>query len=235
MGYMRHTMFFLMGMLLFMTCCALILMWMMWMLMTNQHPYVVKEIPNFLTHAECDRIIERARAAGIMPSRVYGNTSDDVSMNVRMSEQAWLSDDSNDSDPVVQSITKRVSELTNYPKSHQEKLQVVHYGVGGKFTPHYDACDSSKNDCSRFGSQRLATLLIYLNDDFEGGGTRFPKIDKTVVPEKGKAVLFYNIDSTTWAHTIIPESLHEGLPILHGEKWVANKWVRVEPFTFVAS
>jgi len=121
--------------------------------------------------------------------------------------------------------------LTNMPAAHQEQLQVVHYDVGGKFTPHYDACDDKPEVCARLdenGGQRYATLLIYLNDGFEGGGTNFPKIGKSVVPEKGKAVLFFNV-SDDESRAIIPESMHEGAPVTRGEKWVANKWVRVKP------
>lgn len=76
---------------------------------------------------------------------------------------------------------------------------------------------------------RFATLLLYLNDGMEGGETSFPLWRNAesphalkVKPEKGKAVLFYNI---------LPDgnfdelSEHAALPVTNGEKWLANLWV----------
>jgi prolyl 4-hydroxylase len=189
--------------------------------------YVVQEFPHFLTDAECDAVIAAAQKQGMEPSRVYSKDADLLNPDLRVSEQAWIPDSV---DPVVKTISERTSVLTNMPVSHQEQMQVVHYDVGGKFTPHYDACDDKPDVCARLderGGQRYATLLIYLNDGFEGGGTNFPKIGKSVIPEKGKAVLFYNVRQSD--HAVIPESMHEGAPVTNGEKWVANKWVRVRP------
>jgi hypothetical protein len=73
---------------------------------------------------------------------------------------------------------------------------------------------------------RLYTFLIYLNDDFEGGGTDFPRMNLCIKPKKGKAILFQNIDER---FDLIPESLHAGCPVTSGTKWVANKWIRVWP------
>jgi 2OG-Fe(II) oxygenase superfamily len=78
-------------------------------------------------------------------------------------------------------------------------------------------------------TSRFATLLLYLNDGMEGGQTSFPmwrngETSKAleVKPEKGKAVLFYNL---------LPDgnydelSMHAALPVKKGEKWLANLWV----------
>jgi prolyl 4-hydroxylase len=71
---------------------------------------------------------------------------------------------------------------------------------------------------------RYYTLLIYLNDDFEGGETVFPKINKFVKPKKGKAVLFQSVDHRG---VIIDEAFHGGNPVSAGQKWIANKWIRL--------
>ena len=76
---------------------------------------------------------------------------------------------------------------------------------------------------------RFATLLLYLNEGMDGGETQFPRFVNAdtdrgldVVPEVGKAVLFYselpdgNYDD--WSH-------HAALPIRKGEKWLMNLWV----------
>ena len=71
---------------------------------------------------------------------------------------------------------------------------------------------------------RYLTFLIYLNDNFEGGETIFPNINKKIKPEKGKAVIFKNIDEN---ENIIKQSLHGGEPVRSGQKWIINKWIHL--------
>lgn len=189
--------------------------------------YDVQEFPDFLTGEECDYLINMCRYK-LFPSKVYGGTDDNYSEDSRKSEQCWLEDsERDDTRGLVKRITEKVSALTNSGSNYKEALQVVNYTEGGYFKPHYDACNGSKEYCERMDGEhgpRLFTLLIYLNDDYEGGGTQFPYINKTVKPQRGKAVLFYNVDDDG---KIIYESLHGGDPVTKGKKWIANKWVRV--------
>lgn len=90
-----------------------------------------------------------------------------------------------------------------------------------------DACVGNNEFCNTMNSfvgPRYITFLIYLNDNFEGGHTNFPNINKSIIPQKGKAVLFYNVNKDG---SIIPESLHQGSHIINGTKWIANKWIRL--------
>jgi prolyl 4-hydroxylase len=102
-----------------------------------------------------------------------------------------------------------------------EHLQLVHYAVGDKYDSHYDW--SPKN------VTRLCTLLLYLNDPVEGGATSFPRAERSEAegplvlhPGKGGAVLFYNLLPDGNADET---SLHAALPVIAGEKWIANLWV----------
>ena len=106
-------------------------------------------------------------------------------------------------------------------------MQVVNYQKGGFFKPHYDACEGAKEFCHRMNGNigpRYLTVLFYLNDNFDGGETVFPKINKTIKPKKGKAIIFKNVDDNG---VVINQSLHGGEPILSGEKWIANKWIHI--------
>lgn len=184
--------------------------------------YDVHEIPNFLSPDECNQIIELSKG-NLFPSKVYSKDDDTLSESTRKSNQCWL----DDGNICVKNLSNKVRQYTRTYNNNQEKLQVVQYNKGGFFNPHYDACEGDSEYCSRMNGShgpRLYTMLIYLNDDFEGGETIFPKINKTVKPEKGKAVLFKNVDDNG---VVINQSLHGGVPVKHGEKWIANKWIRL--------
>ena len=188
----------------------------------NLENYDIQEIPHFLTDEECNKIIELTNNK-LFPSRIYSDKNDVYSNDSRKSNQTWL----DDSHPVIKQISDRVRQYTKTDNKYQEPLQVVNYPVGGFFRPHYDACEGNKEFCERMDGTygpRLFTVLFYLNDNFEGGETVFPKINKSVVAEKGKAVIFRNVNDDG---VIIKQALHGGEPIKSGEKWIANKWIRI--------
>ncbi len=71
--------------------------------------------------------------------------------------------------------------------------------------------------------QRIATILIYLNNVSEGGETIFPKINLQISPKKGSALYFHYGNQKGQTDRL---SLHSSVPIINGEKWVATKWIR---------
>ena len=189
---------------------------------TRNGPYYIQEIPHFLTIDECKKIKELSQG-GLTKSRVYTSDTDIEDSNVRISEQCWLKDLD---DPLLITISERIAKITHTDVKSQEEFQVVKYKEGGFYKPHYDACNKETDDCKRLNKglgPRFITFIMYLNDDFEGGETHFPNIDKSIKPEMGKAAIFYNVDNEG---EILPKSLHGGLDVKGGEKWIANKWIR---------
>ncbi|HSX13502.1 MAG TPA: 2OG-Fe(II) oxygenase, partial [Chlamydiales bacterium] len=83
------------------------------------------------------------------------------------------------------------------------------------------------NECARYGGQRVATVVMYLNSTEAGGETIFPCANISVTPKKGDAVLFYNLKPTG---EVDPHSLHGGSPVIAGEKWIMTKWIREKAF-----
>jgi prolyl 4-hydroxylase len=190
---------------------------------TTDGPYYIKEIPNFLSKEECRKIQEISNGR-LDKSRVYTSNSDIEDKTVRISEQCWLKDLD---DPILATISQRVAKLTRTDLKSQEEFQVVKYDEGGFYKPHYDACNKETDDCVRLNKglgPRYITVIMYLNDDFEGGETHFPNIQQSVKPEMGKAAIFYNVDNHG---EILPKSLHGGLDVRNGNKWIANKWIRL--------
>ena len=69
--------------------------------------------------------------------------------------------------------------------------------------------------------------MVYLNTPEKGGETVFPRVRLKIVPEKGKAVLFYNVSDSG---RVDPMSFHGGAPVERGEKWLMTCWLREHPF-----
>ena len=70
-----------------------------------------------------------------------------------------------------------------------------------------------------------ATFMVYLTDVEAGGYTAFPRLDTAVVPRKGDAVLWNNLNESGIGDEL---SLHGGCPVLRGKKAIANLWIRLK-------
>ena len=188
----------------------------------------IYEFPNMLSDSECDKIIELSREK-VKRSTVIGESKLNDISSVRTSENTFLS---NSVDPLMKSIDDRIQNIVGINPENYEDLQVVHYDPGTFYKAHWDACDPNKDHrCSedyKKGGFRFATFLLYLNDDMEGGETDFPLIGKKIKPEKGKGVLFFNLEDDLSKRREL--SKHAGLPPTKGEKWMCNKWIRLGKF-----
>lgn len=125
---------------------------------------------------------------------------------------------------LLRTIEARIAALTEWPLEHGEGIQLLNYGVGAEYKPHYDYFDpdraGNRATLAR-GGQRVATLVMYLNTPARGGATTFPDVQFEVAAIRGNAVFF----SYDRPHPMT-RSLHGGAPVLAGEKWVATKWLR---------
>jgi predicted 2-oxoglutarate/Fe(II)-dependent dioxygenase YbiX len=169
-------------------------------------------LARMLSHEECDHIMGAAEGA-LKPSTVAQTRKLDE--RTRKSETAWLSK----RDKIVQRIMRRLLKYCDRPTDNCESLQVVRYKPGGFYNPHHDAF-KEKNP-------RMYTFLIALNDDYEGGATAFPRLQKEYRLKKGDVLLFDTLDNYGFRHSA---ALHGGKPVTAGEKWIANLWVHVYPY-----
>ena len=178
-----------------------------------------------LPPAVCDWIIargkERLRPARIYDAQAGGPTADDARRN-SAAEMALA-----DMDLVLLMVRERIGAAIGLPVATMEGPQVLHYAVGERFTPHYDFLDLEFEghalDLAERG-QRVATVLIYLNDEgLEGGETDFPVLEVRHRGARGDAFLFANVDADG-----LPDrrTLHAGLPPTAGEKWLFSQWIR---------
>jgi len=180
----------------------------------------MREIENFLTDSECNQLIELINQNHSPSSVVVGGTDiSTIDVNSRTSSTCNL-------DPnniLVKTVHNKIAEYLGLDKSLGESLQGQLYEVGQYFKPHYDffSGEAYNKHCLHSGN-RTHTLMIYLNDDFEGGGTNFPNLGFTINPKRGKAV--------TWQNMINGEtqqnSLHEGVSVTSGKKYIITSWWR---------
>ena len=99
---------------------------------------------------------------------------------------------------------------------------------GAQYRPHYDYFDPGEPGTPTIlkrGGQRVATLVMYLQEPEQGGATTFPDVGLEVAPVRGTGV-FFSYDEPDPA----TRTLHGGAPVLAGEKWVATKWLREREF-----
>ncbi|MBS0386338.1 MAG: 2OG-Fe(II) oxygenase [Proteobacteria bacterium] len=184
----------------------------------------VVTVTNFLPKAACNWIVERTRPRleiARVNNPVQGGTS--VESN-RTNTGAGFS--VLDSDLILELANARVAAMIRLPRQQQEPTNVLHYDPGQEFQPHFDYIDPAEPlfvEQVRQQGQRLVTALIYLNDDFEGGETDFPRLNWRFKGAAGDALMFWNVAANG---ALEPASLHAGLPPTRGEKWIYSKWVR---------
>ena len=138
--------------------------------------------------------------------------------------------DLNAEEPAVQDLEARLFALNGIDPAHGEPVQGQRYEIGQEFKQHTDYFEPSGQDFVKYCSvagQRTWTFMIYLNEVEAGGATRFKVVDKLFRPETGKLVCWNNHrpDGTLNAAT-----LHHGMNVRKGVKYVITKWYRERPW-----
>jgi prolyl 4-hydroxylase len=184
----------------------------------------VRVIEGFASPAECRWAVDASRAR-MGRATIYDiETGEMVEDPVRDNSAAPLLFE--DMDVVIEVLRTRISVATHVPVPVFEPAQILRYEVGQQFRPHHDYLDANsagfRDHLAGFG-QRIATFLIYLNDEFEGGETDFPAVKVRWRGRTGDAIFWANLDPSGNPD---PNTIHAGLPPTSGEKWVFSQWIR---------
>ncbi len=180
-------------------------------------------IDNVLDADECDELVRRSTSHLERSTIVDPQSGAGTAIANRSSEGTYFPIEA---DAFIAQLDRRIAALMNAPVENGEGLQILHYRTGGEYTPHFDyfpPADPGSAAHIANGGQRVASLILYLNDVAGGGSTVFPELKLTVGPKKGAGVYFEYCNSRG---QVDPLTLHGGLPVLEGEKWIATKWVR---------
>ncbi|NXS29387.1 P4HA3 hydroxylase, partial [Pomatostomus ruficeps] len=187
--------------------------------MVRIQPYVAL-YHDFITDAEAETI--KGLAGPWLQRSVVASGEKQQKAEYRISKSAWLKDTA---DPVVRALDQRIAAITGLDlrPPYAEYLQVVNYGLGGHYEPHFDHATSMKSPLYRMKSgNRIATVMIYLSAVEAGGSTAFIYANFSVPVVKNAALFWWNLQRNGNGDG---DTLHAGCPVLAGDKWVANKWI----------
>jgi hypothetical protein len=187
----------------------------------------IRVCAGFATPEECTWLIDAARAGlrraliyrkdvvGHVPSESRTNTESDYTIGR--------------ADVVQRLIRTRLAAAAGADPRCFEIAKLLCYQPGQHFSAHCDFQDpimpGLAEEVRRHG-QRVATALLYLNDDFEGGETDFPRIGLRHRGARGDLLMF---DNVLPSGTPDYDTLHAGLPPTRGVKWVYSQWIRSRP------
>ncbi|KAK4266542.1 hypothetical protein QN277_027442 [Acacia crassicarpa] len=198
----------------------------------NWSPRIIL-LHNFLSVEECDYLRAIALPRLQVSTVVDAKTGKGIRSDVRTSSGMFLTAEERKY-PMIQAIEKRISIYSQVPVENGELMQVLRYEKNQFYKPHHDYFSDTFN--LKRGGQRVATMLMYLSENVEGGETYFPMAGSgqcscggkivqglSVKPVKGNAVLFWSMGLDGQSS---PSSVHGGCEVLSGEKWSATKWMR---------
>lgn len=183
--------------------------------------FVVRQ---FLDPEECEAMIAMIDSKRVR-STVMAPTSDP---DYRTSDSCNLSP----GDPIVQRIEGKITQLLDIDPELGETIQGQRYAVGQQFKEHFDFFHLSEAywpEMERTGGQRTWTAMIFLNTPDGGGHTNFPQAKVKVAPVGGNLLAWNNLDSIGEPN---PWSLHQGLPVTAGTKYIITKWHRERPWSY---
>lgn len=174
----------------------------------------IATIAGFMTGREClyvSLIAESLLAPAVIVHPVTGALVRDPIRSSTAAVFSFLSED-----PVLHALNRRIAAATRSTYEQGEPLQVLSYQPGQEYKLHSDALPNETNP-------RVSTLLVYLNTDYQGGETDFPRAGIRYRGRPGDALIF---DSVTSDGNPDPAAWHAGLPVTAGRKLILSKWIR---------
>ncbi|HWE45371.1 MAG TPA: 2OG-Fe(II) oxygenase [Caulobacteraceae bacterium] len=185
----------------------------------------IRVVDGFVKPEICSWLMDRARGK-LKPALMF-NGKEDVRMSIRTCSDFIF--DIVHSDLIALLVRVKIQAVTKLPTIQMEPFQIFHYALGEEIKAHYDHVrDSALSLDVKSDSQgeRIATFLIYLNHDYEGGELEFPHVNFRFKGVTGDAIFFANVDETGKAERL---SLHAAKPITRGEKWMVSQWIQDRP------
>ncbi|MHA6288184.1 prolyl hydroxylase family protein [Maricaulis sp. CAU 1757] len=174
--------------------------------------------------AVCD-YLAAGTAQLLRPAEIFDPASGQTRPDpYRTSLTASLGEDA--MDLVLWAIKHRLARLAGSELARAEAMAVLAYRPGDEYRRHFDfliADGAAASADLEARGQRRHTVLLRLNDEFEGGATYFPRLDIRWQDRAGGALAFDNLDQNGDGN---PLTLHAGEPVASGTKLLASLWLR---------
>jgi cold shock CspA family protein len=179
---------------------------------------------NLLPVEVCNSIIERHSRNGMNPNSGKQSRQESFQQVTELVENRGIS---LGVDPYHYDIlATAIVNSAKIPYSHIEAIDIYNYPVGNYLDLHHDyPYDPKQINYYRYGGDRVGTGIFFLNDDFVGGQTAFPKLNVEILPKTGSFLYFeqgYD-EATNWS------TIHESRPITQGCKWIASCFFSDQP------
>lgn len=159
-------------------------------------------VDNFFSKEECLHWIQKSEALGYEEAQVTMGRKQIMRKDIRNNERLIY-----DNEELAASLWERIEPFVPQ-ETHlgracglNERIRFYKYHPGQEFKPHQDG-----SFIRSFYEWSSYTFMVYLNEDMEGGETKFTQ--QSIQPQTGKALIFKH------------ELLHQGCPILSGLKYV---------------
>src|SRR5262249_19820113 len=163
---------------------------------------------DFLTPEECAAQIARSEAAGYDDAPIMTGLGPVVDKGMRDNTRLMVDDEALAAALFERARPLLPARLRNFELvGLNERFRYYRYDPGQRFAPHFDGAFYRTDD-----EQSWLTFMVYLNDGFAGGETKFyrrggaPSL--SVTPRTGMALVF------------VHATLHEGAAVASGRKYV---------------
>jgi prolyl 4-hydroxylase len=189
----------------------------------NAEP-LIRHYPGFVGAAACDWLMRHVRQF-LQPAKIFsGDEGRHITDDMRTNSIGPMSLASIDMINVI--VQYRIAAVTGLSIDNFDGPTALHYAVGEEIKDHHDFINPTipnyQQEIETRG-ERLVTFLVYLNGDYEGGETAFPKLNVSHKGSAGDGLLFVNTDAHGKPDV---RSVHAGRPPIHGEKWLISQFVR---------
>lgn len=169
-------------------------------------------VDNFLSKDECNMLIHMIRS-NHKRSNVVG---DEKIVETRTSSTHHFTNTR-----YIYGLNERIKRKLRVT-TDGENMQGQFYKKGEYYNSHYDFFEDLMSHNPERGN-RTWTFMIYLNKPEKGGYTYFNKYDLYIKPEVGRAVYWNSLHSDGSGNEM---TMHKGMPVLEGEKFIVTKWFR---------
>jgi len=158
----------------------------------------------------------------LIPKKQLGVLGEKNPVVGRIAEGIWIKE----YDKLAERMKFIIAGVTGLPIENQEDPHLIKYETGGEYKHHHDYFMKGEQYYEKSmysGGQRVFSTILYLNDNFVGGETDFPKYNLTVKPKTGLVFTWRNLNLDG---SVNQDSLHGGLPVTEGKKYIIVVWTR---------